>query len=45
MIFCLQTNDIGLLHEIKQILSKTFEMKELGQAYLASKCIETGLVV
>ena len=26
----LACNDIGLLHEIKQLLSKTFNMKDLG---------------
>ena len=25
-------NDVGLLHEIKQLLSKTFDMKDLGDA-------------
>ena len=26
--------DIGLLHETKQLLSKTFDMKDLGDAHL-----------
>lgn len=28
----LASNDIGLLHETKQILAKTFEIKDLGKA-------------
>jgi hypothetical protein len=28
----LASNDLGLLHEIKQFLSQNFEMKDLGEA-------------
>ena len=32
MTFLLATNDKGLLHEVKQFLSKNFDMKDMGEA-------------
>lgn len=43
----LASGDIGLLYETKQILSKTFEMKDFGEAFfvLCNKFTEIGLMV
>ncbi|RVW82677.1 Retrovirus-related Pol polyprotein from transposon TNT 1-94 [Vitis vinifera] len=43
----LATNDKGLLHEVKQFLSKNFDMKDMGEAsyVIALRSIETDLKV
>ena len=32
MTFLLATNDKGLLHEVRQFLSKSFDMNDMGEA-------------